>query len=749
MSISMPLHLQDLEIGSKIKLSLRIVGGFLIVLALAAMAIMVGYNGLSAVLSQVQGDRELGRLVMEIKNARLFEREFLTTNDPKKIKQVNARVVMVADGIIAAGDKFDLAVTKKELDQVAQQVKEYGQGFANYTKLAKGKEDAQVQMSNAGQTTLVLAEKIGDRQKADLVAFQKKSSDLLATSIETIEVAYTIKVDVTQAQAMAYAWELTPSDEAFDAWELPNMRIAIAVDNLKDKVTKDRDKADLEQLAKHHKKYKTSMADYMESKDGAKKAEAAQAAQKMIAAMDAFLQGQTVVFKVVREQMADAVDKRLAASGAAGYLVQLFWQVRIEEKNFVKGVAGADEKVRAGLNDIKGKIAELKSMFKGEEHLSQIKSMEQAVGTYEKAFDRFTAMTQKQKEALKKMSQKAQAAVQGCMNARNRQMSAMLKGMDRAQWLMGSAGLAAVVIGLFMAWLINRVISKPLREVMGNLDQGTTEVKQAAKYVTINSDNLAKGTSHQASSLQETSAALEQMASKTEGNADNARQAKELADQAKTAVESAAQNMAKVADAIQDLAQSGNEIAKIVGSVEEIAFQTNLLALNAAVEAARAGEAGAGFAVVSGEVRNLAGRASQAAQDTQALIATTVEHIKQCSSQVEQAQHSFELVNDTSAKQAVFIAEIADSSAEQNEGITQIKQAVVHIDEVVQETAAGAEESAAVAHTLNDQVAKLENVIDLIHIMLDGKDGGGGALKDTGDEHNHDHQEKILITNGS
>lgn len=716
---------KGLATNSRLKLSIKILGGFVIVLVMAAVAIVVGYKSLDGVVGQVNGDRELGRLVNDIKTARLHEKDFMSSGDPEQAAQVIERAAQVKSGLLVAGRKFRLVVTGAELAEVARQVEEYGQGFDTYLKLADDKKKALRQMTAAGQAAQELAEKIGSEQRKAMMAFQQKSGEQLSQGMRIIELAYRAKVDITLAQASAYAWELNPGEEAFDEWELPNMRISTVLDSIKELVNSESDKRESEVLIKSHRKYLDFMKAYMEDKSPQKKQEAFKVADQMIASMDKFLNGQSIVMKVVRQQMAGTMEQRLVAAGSAEFLAKQFLQVRAAEKNFVREIAGSRQSVLTNVKAIMGKIKELQKLLATKDDLAKIKDMAQAAVIYETAFSRFVIMTDKQKAAAAQMAAKAEAAMVACLSARSRQMASMQEGMDQAKWAMGLAGSAAILIGLLLAWLINRTISKPLKAVVASLDEGAGKVKQAAEYMSSNSDTLAQGTSYQAASLEETGAALEEVDAMTRNNADNARQSEALARLTDEVLEKAEQSMMQMAESMERLTESGGEIARIVKSIDEIAFKTNLLALNAAVEAARAGVAGYGFAVVANEVRNLAGRAGEAARNTQTLIEVTVQRIGQCSSLVDLTQEDFKKVKGTSCKQAGLIAEIAGASVDQAEGIAQIKQAVARMDQVVQNTATSAEESAAVSHSLNGQVDQLNKVIKRIYIMVDGYGGDG------------------------
>lgn len=144
--------------------------------------------------------------------------------------------------------------------------------------------------------------------------------------------------------------------------------------------------------------------------------------------------------------------------------------------------------------------------------------------------------------------------------------------------------------------------------------------------------------------------------------------------------------MKHITVAMEEISEASQETSKIIKTINEIAFQTNLLALNAAVEAARAGEAGAGFAVVAEEVRNLALRSATAANETSKLLQDTIDKVEGGSTLVSQAQDNFSDVTQNMAKVAQLISEITNASREQASGIDQISSTTTNLDMITQET---------------------------------------------------------------
>ena len=273
--------------------------------------------------------------------------------------------------------------------------------------------------------------------------------------------------------------------------------------------------------------------------------------------------------------------------------------------------------------------------------------------------------------------------------------------------LIGILFLVATVLGVFF---LARSISLPITRISTELNTVSEQIASAASQVSSSSQHLAEGASEQAASIEETSSSLEEMSSMTKQNADNASAADMLMKDSRKMVERANGSMTELTQSMDDISNASDETSKIIKTIDEIAFQTNLLALNAAVEAARAGEAGAGFAVVANEVRNLAMRAAEAAKNTSALIEGTVKKVKEGSELVERTNGAFSEVSKSAAKVADLVSEIAAASSEQAQGIDQINKAVAEMDKVTQQTAANAEESASASEEMNAQAEQMKDV---------------------------------------
>jgi len=284
-----------------------------------------------------------------------------------------------------------------------------------------------------------------------------------------------------------------------------------------------------------------------------------------------------------------------------------------------------------------------------------------------------------------------------------------------------AAMIVGVVVALAMGILITRGINKVLKRISETLSAGADQTASAAGQVSSASQSLAEGASEQAASLEETSSSLEEMSSMTKRNAETAGKVKELGSEARKAGDLGVKDMTALVGAMDAIKTSSADIAKIIKTIDEIAFKTNILALNAAVEAARAGEAGAGFAVVADEVRNLAQRCAQAAKETASKIEDAVQKSAVGADISSKVAKSLEEIVGKARQVDEMAGEVAAASQEQSQGISQVNIAVTQMDKVTQSNAANAEESAAAAEELTAQAESLKEAVSDLLRLVDGQ----------------------------
>lgn len=372
-----------------------------------------------------------------------------------------------------------------------------------------------------------------------------------------------------------------------------------------------------------------------------------------------------------------------------------------------------------------------------EELPSLFESLEERVGQIEHLSQKdlanfFPEVTALHEEFSKKLN-----------NRQRENLNNVQRTQKNAQMLTMIISLVAIVFGGAISFYMIRVISRQIRGVAAELNENVTGTFRASEQVAESSQALADGSGQQAAALQETNASLETMTTKTQSNAENATNAKEIAGLTRGAAEAGSTQMENMSAAMSDIKQSSDNIAAIIKTIDEIAFQTNLLALNAAVEAARAGEAGAGFAVVADEVRNLSHRAAEAAKETTEKIEDSLSKSENGVAICAKVGEHLEDILNHARKVDQLVDAISESSTEQNDGIGQIGRAVSELDQLTQRNAATAEETSSASRLLNEQASNLQNTVDVLLRMAISKREAGEFEKSVSRQtQNESHDEE-------
>jgi hypothetical protein len=262
---------------------------------------------------------------------------------------------------------------------------------------------------------------------------------------------------------------------------------------------------------------------------------------------------------------------------------------------------------------------------------------------------------------------------------------------------------ALAVCGAVVTYTIRKAIVRPIRRAIVVLTETASQVATSSGQVAASAQSLSQDAAKQAASLEDTSASMEEIASMTRRNGENSLAAAALMGEVDARVKASNQSLGDMVSAMASIQESSRQVAKIIKTIDEIAFQTNILALNAAVEAARAGEAGMGFAVVADEVRNLAQRSARAAKDTADLIEASIGKAQDGNQKVEQVAAEIAGIIGSIESAKALVDEVSVASGQQTQGIDQVSRAIAQMETVTQTTAATAEESAAASEELSAQ----------------------------------------------
>lgn len=261
----------------------------------------------------------------------------------------------------------------------------------------------------------------------------------------------------------------------------------------------------------------------------------------------------------------------------------------------------------------------------------------------------------------------------------------------------------------------NDVVAR-LNNLVAEIKSASSSVFIAAREIARGNDDLSQRTESQASSLQQTASAMEEITSTVQANARSASEATDKANGAMDRASKGGEVVRNAVTAMEEITKSSKKIADIIGVIDEIAFQTNLLALNAAVEAARAGEQGRGFAVVAAEVRNLAQRSASAAKEIKGLIGESVDAVEKGTQLVDNTGQTFDHLVEAVQEVVSMVTDIDNASREQSTGIMEVSKAVSQMDEMTQQNAALVEEASSSSKAMEDQSQTLLNQISFFQL---------------------------------
>jgi methyl-accepting chemotaxis protein len=431
---------------------------------------------------------------------------------------------------------------------------------------------------------------------------------------------------------------------------------------------------------------------------------------------------------------ARAAERMRLAAQVAGINAEL---LAFERSMIIAGSAGDGERLVALHDDVKTHLEEANTGLGSLAKLVDTEAERTAVAGLRKGLDSWShgcaachdeASDISKPETLAKLSNATAALAKNnealAASLEDAQVEAFKAGTAaaaaanrRARLMVGVVLLLAVVIGLVLGRIV-WTASRALRAAASELRAGAADVLAASTQVSGTARQLAEASGSQAASLEHTASAMTEMSESARLTAAHLQEATALIGDANARVERSNGDLGRMQTSMTGIRDSGARMASILKRIDEIAFQTNLLALNAAVEAARAGEAGAGFAVVAQEVRELAQRSAAAAQDTSALIETSISTSTDGSHKVEQLSASMSEVTLGVTRVQALVADVSTMSREQSQAVVGVSDTVRAMEATTRQTAAMAEESTAASVMLTEQAEATMALVERLEAMV-------------------------------
>jgi methyl-accepting chemotaxis protein len=379
--------------------------------------------------------------------------------------------------------------------------------------------------------------------------------------------------------------------------------------------------------------------------------------------------------------------------------------LRLELKAYQQTISSPEDGTL--FSTVAGKFNALFSTFDGIRPLSMAGKMEEALTV-------FRAKTMPAYQELQKAIEDVYAFKRRDGSTRAGDAVATARNDVRTLWLLFA--VSSVCCG-FLGWYVVRDMHKVLDPVIHSLETASKELGDATRNMAASSHSLAQGASQEAASLQETSAASEEIHSMAGQNLEKTGDAARFIAETTAAAGETCGELDRMMDLMKEMAISSGKETTIIKVIDDIAFQTNILALNAAVEAARVGEAGMGFAVVADEVRNLAHRSAQAAHDTGILIQDSSDKVRKGRAELDRVSAAVRKMSASADRVKTLVDEVNRASSEQGRGIEQISNSLSNMEQITQKAAASAEETADLGQQINGHAASINGVIARLRRM--------------------------------
>lgn len=697
----------------KYRLGTKIFAGFALMQILLCIVGFVGYSGLSGVTEKTHILEDINQMVRQIYEVRQEEKNFIIRGEKRCVTRVNEKLGRLLNRARTARAAFREKADKEKTDQITAAAEEYADAFRAYVGQAEEKNRLTEEMKAAGRNAMAQAEAIRKDQEDQLARARKNTTERIRARLANTKDTGRLLKWAVDAEGLRIILTYADDFDALMKWQPLNQEIIGLSVDLRTRLGSETGIRQTEAIVSSFREYESLFLDYFATRDREGEMKAIRAHSAAMNAMVAIQTEQTEELERIEEEAGVFLEDRLAKAKKANQVVRQFMDVRDSEKQFIithneKHVGAVSESV-AGILTL---ADDLKSRFGSERNIAKIGDVISAMEAYRTAFSKFVGLTRSQALAEQVMLRAARKVEKVCNEVQAGQKATLLREESLARYIMLGTGIITVILACLMAAIITRGITLPVIRTIRGLNITSERVASASIVLASASHGLADTSVRQAASLGQSAASLDKIASIVRINANRAEQADNIMKEAAQVVGQMKNAMLTLTRSMNEISEASRNTSKIIKTINEIAFQTNLLALNATIEAAKAGEAGSGFSVVANEVRSLAMRASDAAEDTTALIRGTLTGISGGLNIVTNTKAAFSEVAEKTEQVGVLVGEIASSSSKEAREIDQLNQSVAQMDAVTQTNSANAQETASTSAEMHTQANRMKSFID-------------------------------------
>ncbi len=710
------------------KLRDKIFGGFSIILILMVAVSWVGFNGFASVMRLSKDVIKVDNLVRDLLETRQYEKNYMLKGDEAAVQQVNTKVHAIESNIADFQQQISNLDNGALFEKVKKQLSLYGKAFNDYVALKSEKDKTLKDLQTKVDAATAAVQDFREKQTVQLLEIRKGGQITLREQMKKTDGINEFLIRILENRALATQLIFSFDENFMEVWDWDNTTAHEVADKLKKELHDEREIQLMDDMIVNYNAHVLEFRDLLKKNKTEIENDfeafvifiekSQQAVNAGIAARISFMDK----LKSTLDENDSQMNGLLSNTRQANAIYSTLNGIQTAVKNYIL-FEDADNHlfILTGIDQLFAEVKEFSGRLGTQEGRQYIESILTALTAFKDGFVRFDQVLKNQTIVAQEMLDAAQTTQSLCYEARNYYEEQMISMSHQAKTMMLAGTILGLLIGIFAAFFMARIITTSLYGILYGLTDSSEKLTVVSESLTTSSHALSEGASEQAASVEETSSSLEEIASMTKQNASHASHADALMKTSIGMGSHASRIMTQLTNGMQNVLGATEETIKIIKTIDEIAFQTNLLALNAAVEAARAGEAGAGFAVVAEEVRNLAIKAADAASDTSNLIELTSSKINESARLVMDSDEALSKVTESTLGVADLISEIATASEEQSQGIEQINTAVAQMDRVVQQNAASAETSAGTTKELNTLVAQMEDFMVNLNSIIGKK----------------------------